>query len=50
MTERELHLVIGGVGTVCVCVLCMQATPGPAGHPNGVLCPSGMGPGLLRAS
>ena len=32
-----------------VCVLCMQATPGPAGHPRGVLCPSGVGPGLLRA-
>ena len=24
-----------------VCVLCMQAAPGPAGHPSGVLCPSG---------
>ena len=31
------------------CVLCMQATPEPAGHPRGVLCPSGVGPGLLRA-
>ena len=27
-----------------VYVLCMQAIPGPVGHPSGVLCPSGVGP------
>jgi len=32
-----------------VCVLGMQAALGPAAHPRGVLCPSGVGPGLLRA-
>ena len=36
---------VSGSGSVC---MYMQATPGPAGHPRGVLCPSGWGLVLLR--
>ena len=30
-------------------VVSARAASGPAGHPRGVLCPSGVRPGLLRA-
>ena len=38
-----------GVSPVSGCVRALAATSAPAGHPRGVLCPSGARPGLLRA-
>ena len=38
------------VPSTCIVRVCLRARPpsGTAGHPSGVLCPSGVGPGLLR--